>query len=41
MHDLVAGQYVLPWEDHVEHVDGRSCGFDPPTAVYRPSGSDA
>ena len=34
MHDLVAGSYRLPWEDAVEHVDGRSCGFEPPTRKY-------
>ena len=39
MQDLVAGTYVLPWEDGVVHTDGTSCGFDPPTTVYRPSGS--
>jgi len=36
MQDLVAGSYRLPWEDVVVHVDGTSCGFDPPTAVYEP-----
>jgi formamidase len=34
MQDLVAGSYRLPWEDEVLHVDGTSCGFDPPTALY-------
>ena len=34
MHDLAAGSYRLPWEDAVEHVDGRSCGFEPPTRKY-------
>ena len=32
--DVVAGSYRLPWEDDVVHVDGASCGFDPPTALY-------
>lgn len=36
MHDLVAGTYRLPWEDEVVHVDGRSCGFPPPTRKYAP-----
>ncbi len=36
MTDLAAGSYRLPWEDDVVHVDGTSCGFDPPTAVYEP-----
>ncbi|MFN0028873.1 MAG: formamidase [Acidimicrobiales bacterium] len=30
MQDLVAGSYRLPWEADVVHVDGTSCGFDPP-----------
>jgi formamidase len=34
MSDLVAGRYRLPWEDEVEHRDGRSCGFAPPTRDY-------
>jgi formamidase len=34
MRDLVAGRYRLPWEDEVEHVDGQSCGFAPPTRRY-------
>ncbi len=37
MHDLVAGTHRLPWEDEVVHVDGTSCGFAPPTAVYAPA----
>jgi formamidase len=37
MTDMVAGNYRLPWEDAVLHVDGTSCGFDPPTAVYEPT----
>jgi formamidase len=36
MQDLVAGKYRLPWEDEVVHVDGRSCGFPPPTRKYAP-----
>ena len=34
MHDLVAGQYRLPWEDDVVHVDGTSCGFAPPLRFF-------
>ena len=34
LQDLVAGSYRLPWENDVAHVDGTSCGFEPPTAVY-------
>jgi formamidase len=34
MHDLVAGQYRLPWEDSVRVTDGTSCGFPAPTRVY-------
>jgi formamidase len=34
MHDLVAGQYRLPWEDTVRVTDGTSCGFPAPTRVY-------
>ena len=34
MHDLVAGQHRLPWEDDVVHIDGTSCGYAPPTRVY-------
>jgi formamidase len=41
MEDLVAGKYVLPWEDDVVHVDGTSCGFDPPTARYLPAATEA
>src|SRR6201991_1989360 len=37
MHDLVAGRYRLPWEDEVEHRDGTSCGFAPPTRDYEAS----
>jgi formamidase len=36
MRDLVAGTHRLAWEDEVVHVDGASCGFDPPTALYVP-----
>jgi formamidase len=35
MRDLVAGRYALPWEEHVVHRDGSSCGFPPPTRAYR------
>jgi formamidase len=34
MHDLVAGEYRLPWEDQIKVTDGTSCGFDKPTRVY-------
>lgn len=30
MHDLVAGEYRLLWEDRVAVTDGTSCGFPPP-----------
>jgi formamidase len=36
MRDLVAGSYALPWERDVVHVDGTSCGFDPPERTYEP-----
>lgn len=35
MKDLVAGKYKLPWEDNVDHKDGKACGFDPPTLEYK------
>lgn len=35
MHDLMNGQYRLPWEDEVEVTDGTSCGFERPTRKYR------
>jgi len=34
MQDLAAGRYRVPWEERVEHHDGRSCGFEPPTRLY-------
>ena len=37
MHDLVAGNYRLPWEDQVVHTDGTSCGFDTPERTYQPA----
>jgi formamidase len=37
MTDLVAGNYVLPWEPEVVHVDGTSCGFAAPERLYEPS----
>ena len=37
MQDLVAGKYVLPWEDEVEVKDGSSCGFDSPIRYYQPT----
>ncbi|MBW8824942.1 MAG: formamidase [Acidobacteria bacterium] len=36
MHDLVSGSYRLPWEAEVVHVDGASCGFEPPDRLYDP-----
>ncbi|PSB66741.1 formamidase [filamentous cyanobacterium CCP1] len=35
MQDLVNGHYRLPWEAEVIHTDGTSCGFPPPTRLYR------
>lgn len=37
MHDLVKGQWNLPWDDQVIHKDGTSCGFAPPSRVYEPA----
>lgn len=34
MHDMVNGNFKLPWEDQVVHTDGQSCGFDAPTRTY-------
>jgi formamidase len=34
MHDLVAGQYRLPWEDSVKVTDGTPSGFAPPDRLY-------
>ena len=34
MHDMVAGQYRLPWEDQVKVTDGTSCGFPAPTRQF-------
>ena len=34
MHDMVNRKYCLPWEEDVKHVDGKYCGFDPPTREY-------
>jgi formamidase len=36
MHDLVAGQYRLPWESEVVATDGTSCGFAVPVRDYAP-----
>jgi len=38
MQDLVSGSYALPWEREVMHVDGTSCGFEPPERTYEPRG---
>jgi formamidase len=35
MQDLVAGRYRLPWENQVRVTDGTSCGFAPPSRLYR------
>ncbi|HEY0791898.1 MAG TPA: formamidase [Chthoniobacterales bacterium] len=35
MHDLMAGQYRLPWEDEVKVVDGTGCGFPAPARTYQ------
>ncbi|MBO9134927.1 MULTISPECIES: formamidase [Rhizobium] len=35
MHDLMAGQYKLPWEDEIKVKDGTTCGFEKPTRSYR------
>lgn len=34
MQDMVAGRYVLPWDQQVVHKDGQSCGFAPPERTY-------
>jgi len=35
MKDMVEGNYRLPWEDEVVHIDGKSCGFEAPQRSYR------
>jgi len=30
MHDMVSGQFALPWESQVVHTDGQSCGIPAP-----------
>jgi formamidase len=35
MHDLMKGEYRLPWEEEVVHKDGSAFGFAPPTRTYR------
>jgi formamidase len=35
MHDLMAGEYRVPWEDEVKIKDGTSCGFPIPNRPYR------
>ncbi|WP_099354744.1 formamidase [Fredinandcohnia onubensis] len=37
MHDMVNGEYRLPWEDEVVHKDGTSFGFAEPTRGYKGS----
>ncbi|MFK8082673.1 MAG: formamidase [Granulosicoccus sp.] len=34
MHDLVNGQYRLPWEEGVRVVDGTTCGFEKPVRQF-------
>jgi formamidase len=41
MHDLVAGQYRLPWEDSVKVTDGTPSGFAAPTRRYGEKFQDA
>ena len=41
MHDLVAGQYRLPWEDQIKVTDGTGEGFDAPTRLYGQSKTEA
>ena len=41
MHDLVAGQYRLPWEATVKVTDGTPSGFAPPTRLYGEKFQDA
>jgi formamidase len=36
MTDMVKGEYRVPWEAGVVHIDGASCGFDPPARLYDP-----
>jgi len=35
MHDLMKGEYRLPWEEEVVHKDGSAFGFAPPTRTYK------
>jgi formamidase len=35
MHDMVRGEYQLPWEQDVRVTDGTSCGFPAPERIYR------
>jgi formamidase len=34
MHDMIRGQYKLPWNDTIEVTDGSVCGFAAPTRDY-------
>lgn len=34
MHDMVRGEFSLPWEADVVHTDGQSCGFAPPERAF-------
>ncbi|MBC8752491.1 MULTISPECIES: formamidase [Paraburkholderia] len=35
MHDMVRGEYRLPWEAEVRVTDGTPCGFAPPERIYK------
>lgn len=35
MHDLMKGEYKLPWEAEVKVTDGTDCGFPAPTNSYQ------
>jgi formamidase len=35
MHDMVRGEYRLPWEADVRITDGTTCGFDAPERLYK------
>ncbi|MGF6674288.1 formamidase [Paraburkholderia tuberum] len=35
MHDMVRGEYRLPWEAEVRVTDGTPCGFAPPERTYK------
>jgi formamidase len=41
MHDLVAGQYRLPWEHTVQVTDGTGCGIEAPRRIYGAPAAEA